>query len=318
MMPRIVVAGVSSLYLPFAVPEFPVAYRPTATPSWTAAGVAGAGLHIARVLKSLGDDVRLCTVVGRDPAGVAIHAELARLGLIGPGTIETEESSLGAVLVAPDGRRMGFPHLAPANRIEFPVEVLLAEARWADLLVLTTAGFVRPLLGPAGRLGIPIAVDAHLMTDPDGDYHRPWLEAAHIVFCSHEKLPVSPAEWPGEVFRRHPRCQIVGVGLGERGALVGLSDGQLIEVAPPGRVEVVNTAGAGDALFSTFLHGWLRTRDPVQALQLAVVHACWKIGHRMPAEVALSGPELSALRDRARPVTRVGRWDGPSAVAAGF
>ncbi len=314
MMPKVVVAGVTSLYVPVGVGEFPITYRPTDRPRWMRAGAAGAGLHIARVLKVLGDDTRLCTVVGRDAAGAAIRRDLSRYGLAGPGTIDTAESSLGVVVVAPDGRRMGLPYLSPTERTDYPYDVLAAEAQGADLLVLTNAKFVRPLVEPARRLGVPIAVDVHLIADLEGEYNLPWLAAARIVFCSHERLPCSPYAWPARVFGRFPRCQVAGVGMGERGALVGLRDGRLVEVRPVVPGDVVNTSGAGDALFATFLHGWLRTGDAAHALQLGVVHAGWKIGHRLPASAALTAPELAALRDRHRPVVRLGRWDDRSAA----
>jgi sugar/nucleoside kinase (ribokinase family) len=314
MMPKVVVAGVASLYVPVGVPDFPLGYHPMVRARWMRAGVSGAGLHVARVLKALGDDTRFCTAVGRDAAGAAIRRELARLGLAGPGAVDAEESTLGVVLVAPDGRRMGLPYLTPTERTDYPFDVLAAEAQGADLLVLTNAKFVRPLVDPARRLGTPIAVDVHLVSDLEGDYNLPWLESAQIVFCSHERLPEPPRAWVARVFQRFPRCQVVGVGLGDQGAIVGVRDGRLVEVSAVVPGEVVSTSGAGDALFATFLHGWLRTSDPVHALRTAVVHAGWKIGHRMPGEVSLTVRELAALRDRTRPAIRLGRWDGRSGV----
>ena len=76
-----------------------------------------------------------------------------------------------------------------------------------------------------------------------------------------------------QVFARYPGCEVVGVGRGADGALLGLRDGTLVRagaVAPRG---VVNTSGAGDALFASFLHGWLATGNPVDALRSAVLHA---------------------------------------------
>jgi ribokinase len=55
---------------------------------------------------------------------------------------------------------------------------------------------------------------------------------------------------------------------------------------------VVNTIGAGDALFSSFLDGFLRTKDPYQALRRAMVFASYKIGEKGAAEGFLSRTEL--------------------------
>jgi sugar/nucleoside kinase (ribokinase family) len=308
MSATIVVAGVVSLYMSVSVREFPVRYESSARPLWAGSGMAGVAGHVARVQRALGNEVRLCTLVGRDTAGEAIRAELRRDGLDGPGVVASPSSSLGLVLVGPDGRRMGLPHLAPVNHAAYPYEVLREQARGADLLVLTNAKFVRPLVAPAAGLGVPIAVDVHLVSDPGGEYNRPWLERARIVFCSHERLP-DPRAWVAELFRRYPRCRVAGVGLGARGAMVGLRDGRLIEVRAVPRRRVVNTSGAGDALFATFLDGWLRHGDAVTALRDGVLHASWKIGHRTPAAVSLTGARLAELRARTPPPVVEGRWD---------
>ncbi|MGP4026007.1 carbohydrate kinase family protein [Actinomadura sp. 3N407] len=308
MRPKVVVAGASSCYTTVAVDAFPVPYSPTRPPAWAHVGVSGAAAHIARVQRALGCDVRLCTVVGGDAAGTVIRAELGREGLLGAGVVASRTSSSGVVLVGRDGRRMGLPHLAPVDGFAYPFDVLRGQARDADLLVLTNARFVRPLVAPAAALGVPIAVDVHLIDDPCDAYGRPWLERSRIVFCSHERLR-DPRGWVAGLLRRYRRCEMAGVGLGAGGALLGLRDGTLIRVAAAPPPRVTNTSGAGDALFATFLAEWLRGGDPVAALQSGVLHAGWKIGHRLPAAVSLTPARLAALRESAPPAVTAGRWD---------
>ncbi|MQA95367.1 MAG: carbohydrate kinase family protein [Streptosporangiales bacterium] len=311
MAKKIVVAGVTSLYVAVGVGGFPLRYRPTSRPAWLASGVTGAGGHIAKVLRRLGDDVRLCTVVGRDPAGAAIRADLDAAGLLGPAVVEGPASTMGLVLVTPEGRRMGYPHLRPLDRATYPRGLFRRQARGADLLVLTNTRFVRDLLPEVRDLGVPIAVDVHLVSDLEDPYNLPWLEAATVVFCSHEKLPCPPAAWVARVFQRYPRCRLVGVGRGTRGLLLGVRDGRLIRVnaiAPRG---VINTSGAGDALFAAFLHGWLATGDPVSAAEDAVLIAGWKIGDVFPGSGSLSDHELSALRATHGVRSSLTRWKEP-------
>src|SRR5690242_8504811 len=105
MTAKIVVAGVASLSMAVPVDGFPVEYTPLRLPTWMRTGVAGAGRHIARALDALGDEVTLCTVVGDDPAGTVIRADLRDSGLLGPTVVTGPASSLGVALVAPDGRR---------------------------------------------------------------------------------------------------------------------------------------------------------------------------------------------------------------------
>jgi acarbose 7IV-phosphotransferase len=304
-----VVAGVTSLYMSVGVEEFPLDYTPSGRPAWMRAGVTGSAGHIAKILGKLGDEVRLCTLAGTDPVGLAVRADLHASGLSGPGVVDAGASSLGVVLVAADGRRMGFPYLAAVNAVGYPADTFCQQASGADLAVLTNARFVRPLIRHARRMDVPVAVDAHLISDIEDGYNKPWLEVADIVFCSHERLPCAPSEWMARVFARYPGCGVVGVGSGPDGCLLGLRDGTLVKadaLAPRG---VVSTAGAGDALFASFLHGWLATGNPVAALEAAVLHAGWKIGDTFPGTSSLTAAELASLAEVYRVRTSVGRWD---------
>jgi acarbose 7IV-phosphotransferase len=292
---KIVVVGVTSLYMSVPVDQFPVRYQPSRSPNWLRAGAAGAGCHIAKILRALGDEVNLCTVIGRDPPGALIRTELAGEGLLGPCVVEAQASSLGVVLVAPDGRRMGHPYLAMVNSVEYPADVFRQSLRGADLAILTNSRFARPLLRHARRHGVPIAVDVHLITDIDDCYNQPWLEVADVIFCSHERLPCPPAEWVKRVFERYPGCAIAGIGCAAAGCVLGLRDGRLVQVPAAAPRGIVSTAGAGDTLFASFVHGWLATGNPIKAVERAVLCAGWAIGDSFPCEATLTGEQVDIL-----------------------
>ena len=101
---------------------------------------------------------------------------------------------------------------------------------------------------------------------------------------------------------------MVGIGRGSDGATLGLRDGTLVRaeaVAPRG---VVNTSGAGDTLFASFLHGWLATGNHVGALQAAVLHAGWAIGDPMPGAGSLTETELARLSQAHEVRVAVDSW----------
>src|SRR5215467_13461991 len=110
MPSKIVVVGVTSLYMAVGVEEFPLQYAPSSPPAWMRSTVAGSAGHIASALAALGDDVELCTVTGADATGDIIRAHQRDRGMLGEGEIEGAASSLGVVLVAKDGSRMGYPY----------------------------------------------------------------------------------------------------------------------------------------------------------------------------------------------------------------
>jgi sugar/nucleoside kinase (ribokinase family) len=308
-MGRIVVAGVASLAVHLAVERFPVGYTPVGQPRWLSSGAGGAGAQIAAILRALGDDVRLCTVVGRDPAGQLVWQELQAGGLAGPGVVEGPATSQTVVLVAPDGRRIVYPYLAMVNTVEYPASRFAEALRDADLAVLTNTEFVRSLLAPAALRGVPIAVDVNVIADLDDGFYQPWLDVADIVFCSHEKLPCPAPQWISRIMARYPGVAMAAVGCGAAGTRLGLRDGRLVSAAAVAPLGVRNTSSAGDSLFAAFLHGWLATGNPVEALRGAVVLAGWRIGHRNPTAVLLSGPELAGLRSRYPVRVTVSRWD---------
>lgn len=310
-MGRIVVAGVASLAVHVAVEQFPVEYTPVARPRWLCSGAGGAGAQIAAILRALGDEVQLCTVVGRDPAGRLVRQALRAGGLAGPGVVDGPGTSQTVVLVAPDGARIVYPHLSVVNTVEYPQARFAEALRDADLAVLTNTEFVRSLLAPAALRGVPIAADLNVIADLDDAFYQPWLDVADIIFCSHEKLPCPTPKWIAQVMARYPGVALAAVGRGAGGTVLGLRDGRLVSATAVAPLGVRSTASAGDSLFAAFLHGWLATGNPVEALSGAVVFAGWRIGHRHPTSVLLSKAELAGLRLRHPVRVRIGRWDQP-------
>ena len=68
------------------------------------------------------------------------------------------------------------------------------------------------------------------------------------------------------------------MGRGEKGAAIYLREtGEITEMPAVSVGTVVNTVGAGDALFSAFLHFYAKGLTPMDALQRAQVFASYKI-----------------------------------------
>ena len=96
---------------------------------------------------------------------------------------------------------------------------------------------------------------------------------------SDEKLPCSAEEF---VRRLHDRYhnKIIAVGMGAQGALLfDAARGETVTVPAYHSGSVVNTIGAGDALFSAFLHFYAKGMDAIAAMQRAVVFAGIKISY---------------------------------------
>jgi ribokinase len=111
---------------------------------------------------------------------------------------------------------------------------------------------------------------------------------------SDEKLPEPLEEVARKVLDRF-HTKILVIGMGKKGAVLAVKEDGFI-----GRFEavktrkVVNSIGAGDALFSSFLDRYLRTGDPYTSLKAAMVFASYKIGEKGAAQGFLNGEELDA------------------------
>ena len=110
---------------------------------------------------------------------------------------------------------------------------------------------------------------------------------------SHERLPASPEEWAAAVQARFGAA-IVVIGLGADGALLAVKGEAPQRVPAVFTRPMVNTIGAGDALFSAFLHVYAQTGNPHLAIRKAVVFASYKIGAAGAAEGFLDGEGLKA------------------------
>jgi ribokinase len=132
----------------------------------------------------------------------------------------------------------------------------------------------------------------HALSDLDDDYNRDYMQAAEVLFLSDESLPETPENVIPNLMDEYS-AEIVVVGLGAEGAVMAVRSDTFIGWYPAVRTRlVVNTIGAGDALFAAFLDRYLRTKDPYAAIKAATVFASYKIGEKGAAQGFLTGPEL--------------------------
>ena len=278
-MATILVSGLLNTETTARVRGFPVNYYPIDYPFFgVVMGSSGGALNLAKAMTALGDKVRLCSLVGRDPAARLIREELQGCGIstenILPGLEQTPAS---AVLYDGDGKRQIYCDLKDIQETPYPFSPALLEG--ADAVAACNIGFNRPLLQLARDAGKLIATDVHVLTDPEDDYNREFMEAADILFLSDEGIRGREREFLLALAERYHH-RILVLGRGADGALLYLPrEGQWIQRPASSLGGVVNTVGAGDALFSAFLHFYLKGLHPAEALDRAQIFAALKIRH---------------------------------------
>lgn len=296
-MSTILVAGLINIETTVQVESFPLAYAPVRYPFFGInATVSGVGYNVAKALTTLGDAVRFVSMVGQDGAEEEIGARLRAEGIAHAHVVQgLEQTPRSVILYEPAGRRMILVDLKDVQERAYPPALFEDAARGIDLAVLCNINFARPFLSVMQARGVPIATDVHAIADLNSDYDGDFMAAAQVLFMSDERLPTDPETWVRHIWQRYG-TPITAIGMGAHGALLGLRESRRMVHVPAVQTRaVVNTVGAGDALFSAFVHGYVRTGDAELALRQAVVFASWKIGVAGAADGFLDGPGLAAL-----------------------
>lgn len=299
-MTKILVSGLINIETTLQVDVFPIEYSPVNFPFFgVRSTVSGVGYNVSKALTMLGHEVAFLSLIGQDAAAALVVNALAADGIAAQYVLpELNETPQSVILYEKSGRRQIWVDLKDIQERTYPAGLFEQAAKGCDWLVLCNINFSRPLLERARRTGKRIATDVHTIASLNDPYEQDFLRAAEVLFMSDERLPCPPEEWVRSIWECFG-TPIVVVGLGARGALLGLRDGGLLEQVPAVQPRpVVNTIGGGDALFSAFLHTFSTSGDALLALRKAVLFAGWKIGERSAAEGFLGAQELDNLYNR--------------------
>ncbi len=295
-MSKILVAGLTNIEVTLKVDSFPIHYSPVLYPfHGINSSVSGVGFNVAKALTRLGNTVNFLSLVGKDAAQKLIKQALSDEDIRSKFILDRlKQTPHSVVIYDPYGNRQINVDLKDIQDSFYP-QVLFEQAlAECSLAVLCNINFSRPFLEAARRAGKPVATDVHSIHNIEDSYNRDYMAAANILFMSHERLPCSPEDWAKWVMHTYG-TDIIVIGLGAEGALLSVKKDNFIERIPAVYTRpVVNTIGAGDALFSSFIHYYQQTSDPYEAIRKAIVYASYKIGATSAADGFLSQDELDA------------------------
>ena len=274
---KILVSGLLNTETTTAVRGFPIHYYPIDYPFFGVnTAVSGVAFNLAKALKTLGDEVRLTSMTGQDFAAAYIRDSLQELDIsteyVQPKLRQTPSS---VVLYDPEGKRQIYCDLKDIQETAYAFDASVLEG--IDLVVACNINFNRPLLSLAKQAGKVIATDVHVLSDIHDEYNREFMEHADILFLSDEAVGENYRDFLCQLASAYP-CRIIVMGRGAQGAaLYQRETGEILELPAASAGTVVNTVGAGDALFSSFLHFYAKGMAPVDALHRAQIFAAHKI-----------------------------------------
>ena len=275
---KVLVSGLVNTETTVKVKGFPIEYFPIDYPFFGVnTRVSGVAYNIVKALNALGDDVKFITMTGEDFAAGYISSAIREVGISTEYVKATlKETPNSVVLYDGEGKRQIYCDLKDVqdSSYEFKQEIYAD----CDVVVACNTNFNRELLKKAKTDGKIIATDVHVLSDINDDYNKDFMENANILFLSDENIKCDYREFLMEIENTYGN-DIIVLGMGKKGALMYVKEENKFYELPAVTVgNVINTVGAGDALFSSFIHFYAKGFSPLEALKYAEVFASYKIG----------------------------------------
>ncbi|MBR5968935.1 MAG: carbohydrate kinase family protein [Lachnospiraceae bacterium] len=280
-MSKFVVAGITQIETIVKVEKIPVEYRlTTAMPNSIHTSAGGDAYNESLALTWLGNDVKFFSIVGKNIDDKLINPPDRKI------TLNTEhmlplldETPMVVILYDEERRQQIFEDIK--NLREVAYDMVLADKAIADcdMVVLANANFCRPFAAAAQKAGKKIAVNIRSFRRDKEQFNTDFLSAANVLYFSDDALEEDPYDFIKSIEQTYG-TDIIILGQGAEGLI--LFDREKDIIAHYNTVktnEVVNTAGAGNALISCFLHFYLETGDSVAAVKNALLFASYKIGY---------------------------------------
>ena len=209
------------------VDRLPDGRTATVHPRWHHEAIGGAGAGKALNLARLGVDVTLYAGLGEDDAGARVRSGLGAAGVDLRAVVDPTGTAQHVNLMDPDGGRISLMLDQRVARTGVRrggvggVDGSPPTSSWSDLAPWTPRA-----LHVARASGRPIWTDLH---DFDGSsaWHAPFIDAAEVVFVSHDRLP-DPSGFLRSLIERGKRLAVCTMGAD--GAIALDADGRVYRV----------------------------------------------------------------------------------------
>lgn len=279
-MSKFLVVGFCQRETIVKVDEVPIKYQPvTDTFGSIHSGIGGDAYNEAIALKWLGNDVDFFTMIGTDEDKSIINSNNNDIILDTNFVLPKLSATPAAVIFYDKNRKQQiFEDIKDSRTIEYDVKLFEKRLSSADLIVTANANFCRPMIQAAIEKGKKIAVNIRKFKYETEQYNKFFLENSNILYLSDDNLEEDPYDFVKYIAEKyHPEVIILGQGANGL-ILYNEKDGTYAHFNSVKTNEVVNTVGAGNALFSCFLHYYNKTGDATFSIKNALLFASYKIG----------------------------------------
>lgn len=280
-MSKFVVAGIIQIETIVKVDRIPIEYAPvTSAPNTIFTSAGGDAFNESLALRWLGDKVDLLSVVGRNQDMSVLNPTDREVTLNTDYILPIIDSTpTQVVLYDKDRQEQIFEDIKGLREAEYRMSMVPPMVAGCDIVVLSNANFCRPFIEVAKQYNKKIAVNIHTYLTEKEKYNVDFLENASILYFSDDTIKSDPFDFVRDIADRY-NTDIIILGQGSKGLI--LYDRQKdinVHYDTVKTNEVVNTTGAGNAMFACFLHYYQETGDSVLAIKNAMLFASYKIGY---------------------------------------
>ncbi len=291
-MAKFAVAGIVQVETIVKVDEIPVKYFPVINkPDTIFTNVGGDAYNERVALKALGDEVEFFSMIGKhDMHGIFWDEEF-----MGDNdyVLPILNATPTAVILYDNKRQQQiFEDIKDMRDVEFNLDLFREKIQDVDAVVLANANFCRPLAAAAKSAGKLVAINFRGFTEEKMQYNEDYFNMADIIYVSDDNIVGSASDFVRKLADTYS-AKIIVLGQGAEGLTIfSRKDDLLAHYNPVKTNEIVNTSGAGNSLFSCFLHCYVTTGDAVHAIKNALLFASYKIGYMGTSNGFLAEEEL--------------------------
>lgn len=280
-MSKFMVAGFVQFETIVKVDKLPLPYKQfESIPETINTDIGGAGFNQAMALRWLGNEVDFMSMVARNLSKRQIDAYLKRneVDLSTDYVLPMLDGMPTSVILYCNGEKQTFEDVKDIRHVEYDFELLESHIQDKEMVVMSNCNFCRPIIGLAQKYNKPIALNVRSMRADKIAPKEDFMKAADILYISDDDIECDPYDIVNDCRNKYDP-KILIMGLGNKGVILYTKeDNSVLEYKPVKTNEIVNTVGAGNALFSAFIHYYAKTKNAKESIKNALLFASYKIG----------------------------------------
>lgn len=279
-MSNFLVSGILQRETIVKVESLPIVYSPVTDIAQSIhTSLGGDSYNEAIALKWLGDQVDFFSMIGENDDANLINRKGSEITLDTNYILPKLSATPAAVIFyGNDKKQQIFEDIKNIRDAEYNINLFKSKLPTADMVLTANANFCRPLVKAAVEAEKKIALNIRTFKKETEKYNKFFLDNADIIYLSDDNLKDDPYDFMKDIVGKY-NPEILILGQGSDGLIIYSSDKDSYTHYKSVKTnEIVNTVGAGNALFSCFLHYYQKTGDSTLSIRNALLFASYKIG----------------------------------------